>query len=208
MNDYRIGILYVDDAHDMNLSSYLTKFCEERDYTYRTHEFIPSENSHIKFLASDDFRTADIVILDSQLYRSDSEYTLKGEGLLVYLQDKQPFKKYYLISSQTEQDIRDAAGILSKYNKSEHYEQFGEFDNYYSQLLDSQLEDASLSIKNTVYRLNNQSIPDLTTAESLIDKFKGHLEYSTLTDSNLNELISLFEEVKEEMERMDDFYDE
>lgn len=199
-----INICYVDDNIDRMLNRYLDQYCENFNNTRSdNYRLVFSEYT---FLTTDNYKTllknnlinqANIIVIDSRLFENESSSLSKftGEQFKIILRQVLPFIKTIVISQNS---IDSDSVSISKYQSA------GSPDKTYQQYYKESLEpilDKQIAATIEEFKVIEQLDEEKEIDEVLIDTIKttiSGIEDATLfSKEDLDELISIFNEVKD-----------
>lgn len=206
-----ISLLYIDDLPDLGLAEYLREFArrlndgkvgEFQNIHFEAHDikFDSSEDSFEKLLNSQELKSADIVILDHQLFSHCSGgRILTGGTVAVLLRALMPFTRVFVI---TQFDYIESSRVLRKYNSSE--EPSGNETRYYDDKLSGKLKqqiEAILEDGDLAVDLKETSGVDSALAERVALMVSGENRYADLNPLDVDELIQEFRRFESRIEK-------
>lgn len=200
-----INICYVDDNPELQLSKFLKakylnkEFSDEVNTTYTEYRF-KEDDDYKKLLKIEKIKYANIIIIDSKLFEESNSpnFRLTGEQFKIILRSMHPYVKTIVIS-QNEPDSSKI--MISKYKSSSNQETS---DEYYLRVLKPEVDkniDLVLEEICLIQELKNDGGIDNILLDGITQSFRGNLEYSEFEKNELNNLISLFQEVKKKYEQ-------
>lgn len=200
-----IRICYVDNDIDYQLQEYLLSNYHEKDYkTYYTDVsevcFNNSTQNYRDLLLNEDIKQSNILIIDSRLFENNSTSNgkLTGEKFKLILKKIYPFIKVIVI---TQHPIVEGSSNISKFK--EVFRDDGDEILYYEKHLKPILEKHFIEIVeeySIMDELNLDSEIDPVLSETIENTIKGLETYSDFDLNKLDELIKLFQSVKEKID--------
>lgn len=198
----KINILYIDDDLDTHTEDYLNEF-----YTNPTVQksfndlfFDPEKDSYESLLNNDKVKKADVIIIDSKLFQDASvaDAKLSGEEFRIIIKKFFPYKEIIVI---TQNAIIPGFDIISKYDsgKQQSVEVF--YNGCLKERLDKSIDNILLYRRINVKLKTNENINSILL-EKIDNNLCGILEYEDFTKRDLDNLISSFEEIKEQLKNV------
>lgn len=195
----QIKILYIDDEIDLGLSNYLEEYekkstgikCEEK-------KFNPSEG--YKSLIEDlDVISSNVILIDSRLYenRNVTDNNFTGEEFKVVIKKFFPFIEVIVI---TQNEVGEGYQTLKKYDLNPKYVNASD---YYAENLNPILEEARKNViefRQIAFYFEKNRAWDKALADKIIASIQGKGAYDELTKSDIDQVISLFTQLQEQLE--------
>lgn len=193
-----IRIVYVDDEVDANISRYIAKeySCEGLKKIYDEIEF-HSENGYDSLINDERIKEANIILIDSKLFKNDkvSSGKFSGEEFKMILKKVFPFIEVIVI---TQNELEEEYGTFSKY-KGKTYDNAQE---YYSKKLKIVLDQAVKNVniyRNIANKLKSNEGIDKVLIEKIINSLEGKAQYDELTTKDINNIIDAFKEIERDI---------
>ncbi len=193
-----IRIVYVDDEVDANISRYIAKeyICEGLKKIYDEIEF-HSENGYDSLINDERIKEANIILIDSKLFKNDkvSSGKFSGEEFKMILKKVFPFIEVIVI---TQNELEEEYGTFSKY-KGKTYDNAQE---YYSKKLKIVLDQAVKNVniyRNIANKLKSNEGIDKVLIEKIINSLEGKAQYDELTTKDINNIIDAFKEIERDI---------
>ena len=195
----QIKILYIDDKPDTDLDKYLDKYYKNENYSieYDLIQFNPNDG-YESLLQDTRVQTANVILIDSWLFQNKTAVSGKftGEEFKMVLQKFYPYIEVIIIT-QNEKD--SDIDMIEKYdlsNKSKTAQEYyaDEIPQYINKAIDHihQLRIIALKISQ------NDSWEKLLK-EKVLDTLNGTNKYDSLTKYDIDELVSAFKLIQEEI---------
>lgn len=195
----QIKILYIDDKPDTDLDKYLDKYYKNENYSieYDLIQFNPNDG-YESLLQDTRVQTANVILIDSWLFQNKTAVSGKftGEEFKMVLQKFYPYIEVIIIT-QNEKD--SDIDMIEKYdlsNKSKTAQEYyaDEIPQYINKAIDHihQLRIIALKISQ------NDSWEKLLK-EKVLDTLNGTNKYDSLTKDDIDELVSTFKLIQEEI---------
>ncbi len=195
----RIKIVYVDDEPDFNISKYLKKSYNNKNFEKEYDEIkFNSLEGYESLINNIKIKEANIVLIDSKLFENDRVNTGKfsGEEFKMILKKIFPFIEVIVI---TQNELEDDYGTISKYKS-----QFQDSpEQYYAKNLKSALDNAIRNIyiyRNIANKLKYNDGIDKVLIEKIVDSLDGTAKYEELTTKDIDEIIKVFKELQSEVD--------
>lgn len=192
-----IKILYIDDNTDPYISEYL---CDKYNYPdiiidYLEHSF-KQKDSYNTLLNNTNLHLADIVIIDSWLFENDKllNKKLTGEEFEIILKKVFPFKEVIVVSQN---EIDEDIIIIKKYDSSLKETEDDFFEKNWKPVLDKAIEKIKL-YRKILKRMEEKNYVEKYFLEGIQQSLLGEAKYNELTVADIDNLITIFESVKEE----------
>jgi len=197
-----IKITYVDAAPDMYISHYLAQvniaLGEDVNAIVQEIAFDGADNM-MQLIQNEDVQRANIVLLDSDLFKNNKEEKrVVGEQVVLLLKKINPFIKVIVISQRG--DLQHV-GVVAKF-KSEQQEAYEEATAYYGEHLLPRLETAVRSIMK--YRTIRRDVDESDETKVLLDQIDGlmhgNVSYSNVRQADIDKLILQVKNLEESYE--------
>lgn len=195
-NEGEIRIVYVDDAPETELSRYLSDY--KNDSCIIKHEDITfsSDDNYDTLLGKQAIQTANILLIDSALFknRSMGNGRFTGEEFKLILRKKFPFMEVFVV---TQNDIDEGYVKIPKYNSRNNEESARD---YYEKILPPILDGGVKSIldyRKIVEDMRNNNSIETVLVEKISNSLDGISNYEALTKEDIDEMVSVFREVQE-----------
>lgn len=203
-----INICYVDDIIDSRLNRYLVEYCEQKNIDAQDFFLNAHEN---QFLASDDYKSllqnpkinsANILLIDSRLFENETSGLNKftGEQFKIILRKVHPFIKTIVISQNEGKGI---SKTISKYKSRIGTNNREEARIFYDTVLAPILEDyifSTIEEYQVLEEIKSEREIDPVLVANIQSTIDGITSTDLLEKKDLDELISLFNEVKKNYE--------
>lgn len=190
-----IKIVYVDDNPDENISKYLYREYQNENFIIKYNEVcFKSEEGYDSLINNSVIKEANIILIDSKLFKNDSVVTGKfsGEEFKMILKKMFPFIEVIVI---TQNDLEEDYGTIQKFRRG-----LGETpQKYYELKLKKILDDAIISIsiyRNIANKLKENEGIDKVLIEKIMSSLDGTSQYEELTTKDINAIISAFKELQ------------
>ena len=195
----QIKILYIDDKPDTDLDRYLDKYYKNENYSieYDLIQFNPNDG-YESLLQDTRVQTANVILIDSWLFQNKTAVSGKftGEEFKMVLQK---FYQYIEVIIITQNEKDSDIDMIEKYdlsNKSKTAQEYyaDEIPQYINKAIDHihQLRIIALKISQ------NDSWEKLLK-EKVLDTLNGTNKYDSLTKDDIDELVSAFKLIQEEI---------
>lgn len=210
----KINIVYIDDTIDNNLNYFLNEiYKKEFNSTYKSysveidcneHRFQTANDGDYKnFLKNDKIINNDIILIDSLLFENKTitkHYT--GEQLKLIINKIYPYKKVLIISQYNGDN--NYASQIKKFNNLKTQNQ-DKATEYYRKNLAPYLDYAIKEILDQRKVIDNM-IESENFDKNLVEKLENSINniqepYEDFSEKDLNELINLFTQIKDEFNR-------
>lgn len=190
----KINIVYIDDRHDEILSRYLGEEYTNSDFEIEHEDILFDPNEGYESLIQNpSVMHANIIIIDSRLFEnSTASSKFTGEEFKLILKKYYPFIEVIVI---TQNDADAKVGTISKYNPNSGVSG----SEYYANELPSCF---NVAIKNIVTfrelasRLESNESWEPILKEKIIASLQGLNTYDELTKTDIDNLISAFQEIQ------------
>lgn len=195
----KIKIVYVDDELDSNVSRYIDKKYQHKDFEKEYREVCFKSTEGYDSLINNKFiKEANIILIDSKLFENDRVTTGKfsGEEFKMILKKVFPFIEVIVI---TQNELEDEYGTISKY-KGKGYNSPQE---YYAENLKKALDNAVKNIyiyRNIANKLKSNEGIDKVLIEKILSSLEGSSQYDELTTSDINNIITVFKELQRDID--------
>lgn len=194
-----IKILYVDDNHDDGLSKYL-----EQDYKNENSKIISDEykfniddDNYLTLLENKKIQESDIIIIDSKLFEDSKvqDEKITGEDLSIILQNSFCYKRFIVI---TQNDYSEQLGFCPKWNSmlEKDYKIF--YEKNLKPKLDKSVEEI-LVMHKFLDKLKAKESIDKILIDKMKNKMSGIYEYDNLTKKDIDDIASLFNDIKDSL---------
>lgn len=201
-----VKLLYIDDEIDNLLTTYLESVCDSTrehkgiplNLEYEEHEF-HTDSKYDDFLNSKPLRTADIIIIDSRLFRNDnSKYHYRGEEIELLIRQVFPFKEVIII---TQNEMDNEYDVVRKYESKSEDDEEKAFNYYKEGLLPIVLMKAKtiVSRRTSAEEFNQNSTWGGVVKEKMIYSLNSLSHYEELTKSDIDQLIRSFQKLEEQL---------
>lgn len=210
----KINIIYIDDTIDNNLNFFLNEiYKKEFNKTYKSysveidcneHRFqIANDGDYKNFLKNDKIINNDIILIDSLLFENKTitkHYT--GEQLKLIINKIYPYKKVLIISQYSSNN--NYSSQIKKFNNLKTQNK-NKAINYYQNNLAPYLDYAIKEILDQRKVIDNM-IESKNFDKNLVEKLENSINniqepYEDFSEKDLNELINLFTQIKDEFNR-------
>lgn len=192
-----INITYVDD----NIDSFITDYLLE-EYNFEGIETNYSEISfkedddYEKLLNNNDIKIANIIIIDSSLFKEESIHNLfTGEEFKIILKKYFPYIEVIIVSQNNCPDFE--YGIIEKFKESKRGNKTSK--EYYDEKLKPFLDEAIKNIlisRNILKKLNKNNNLNNILKDKIENSMNGIVEYDELTSKDINNLINEFKKME------------
>ena len=192
----KYNLLYIDDNIDISLEKYLDSFASsvtEDELEYCEFEFDPSAGYETLFF-DERVLKADIIVIDDWLFENKSSNSIYGEEVKFAFRKSFPFKEVIIV---TQNRSDEEYMIFPKYNSN-----IAEDENsvaYYNRKLSGPINESIQNVK--IYRklsksFNSNNNWDPVIVEQLNNSLEGIDTYSTLTKSDLDKVVDIFNKLQ------------
>lgn len=194
----KYSLVYIDDNPDTALTRYLDEDFHSDNYEIVCSEIIfNSENGYDSLLSDPKVRGANIILIDSLLFENRTAANAKftGEEFKLILKKFFPFIEVIVI---TQNDIDSSIKKLAKYDRS-----LGQSAaEYYASKLPDYIDTAVADIRQ--YQLlaelvRKNDVWEEVLKDKVLATLKGINTYDSLTTSDIDNLISAFKEIQENL---------
>lgn len=201
----KLKICYIDDFIDNFLSEYLDRYQEgyyKENYCLEISEYnFKPEDNYKSLLTNQEITSSSILLIDSRLFENMTVRNTKftGEQFLVILKKVLPFIRTIIV---TQNEINKESVTVSKYKKQslENDSPMEYYNKFLKPLLDQYLQEF-IDETEILEEMGQSQEFDVLLLESLNRSIIG-LEETTIFEKNeLDELINVFNEVKEQYEK-------
>ena len=195
----KIKLIYVDDKIDLYVSRYLLNNSDILNYDYEEITY-SNKFTYENFLEKENFQKSDIIILDSMLFENNNSKNNKitGEELGVIIKKIFPFKEILIITqNQDKSEYCD----LNKFNSNfyeKNYESF--FENEWLPSLKKAINKIIL-YKKIMNNIKIKDYMDTVLYEKINNSICGISIYDELKESDINNLIKAFQEMRDKYEQ-------
>lgn len=197
-----VVLSYIDDMPDPKLSRYLDEYTNERvEITYKDLRF-ETANTYENLLDTQIVIESNIIVIDSRLFQNDNAGSGKftGEEFEILLKRVRPYVEVIVI---TQNPIEEGFDKVRKWQSSNSptvtYKDF--YDMNLKPRLDSSV-DKILQFRAIMDKLLNDD-SDLSSSDivqSISDSLQGVFSYEMLNSEKIDELISVFEDVRKRVD--------
>ncbi len=190
----KINIVYIDDDDDVILSKYLGERYTNPDFQIEHEDILFDPNKGYESLIQNpSVMHANIIIIDSRLFEnSTASSKFTGEEFKLILKKYYPFIEVIVIT----QNGADAkVGTISKYNPNTDVSGL----DYYANELPPHIDEAIKNIvtfRELASRLERNESWEPIIKEKIIESLKGSNAYDELTKTDIDNLISAFQEIQ------------
>lgn len=189
-----VNTVYIDDKIDSALSRYLhTLKIDQAVLVHKDIDFKTVKN-YEALLGADAVKTADIIIIDSQLFE-DRNVVRKftGEEFKMICTTVYPYSKVVVLSQH---DELGKYGTIKKYTSATYKNHPNKFyDDSLKKILEEYAEE--IIQKREILKTLNENInnykPSLIV-DKINEMMEGTATYKDLTDDKINDLIGLIED--------------
>lgn len=191
----KIKIVYVDDKVDSDISRYLVRKYQHKDFEKEYEEIkFNSTEGYESLINNPIIKEANIILIDSKLFQNHTVSTGKfsGEEFKMILRKVFPFIEVIVI---TQNELEDNYGTISKHKG----EGDGDPQEYYAAKLKKVLDDAIQNIyiyRNIANRLKTNDGIDKALIEKIVNSLDGTAQYDELTTNDIDEIIIAFKELQ------------
>ena len=190
-----IKICYVDDDIDLYASRYLrTEYaCDESEIQYKQCVFL-EEDTYESLLKKDEVKEADVIIVDSKLFKNANiaNDKLSGEEFSIIIRKIFPYKEIMVI---TQNDIDDECLIFKKYDSSTGQDATLFFEKQWKPILDKAIKNI-LTCHKWLKQIEEKNYVETYLLEKIQSSLEGNAEYEGLTVKDIDKLVEAFESVK------------
>lgn len=191
----KIKIVYIDDKLDSNISRYLAKGYQHKDFEKEYEEVcFNSAEGYDSLINNQLIKEANIILIDSKLFENDkiNNGKFSGEEFKMILKKVFPFIEVIVI---TQNELEDDYGTISKYREGlrENPQQ------YYAEKLKKVLNDAIQNIyiyRNIANKLRSNDGIDKVLIEKIVNSLEGVAQYDELTTNDIDDIIVAFKELQ------------
>ena len=195
----KVKLIYVDDKIDLYVSRYLLKNSDILNYDYEEITY-NNKFTYENFLENEIVQKSDIIILDSMLFENNNSNNNKitGEELGVIIKKIFPFKEILIITqNQDKSEYCD----LNKFNsKSYDYNSDSYFEKRWLPSLEKAIAKISLNQK-IMKNIKMKDYMDTVLYEKINNSICGISIYDELKESDINNLIKAFQEMRDKYEK-------
>lgn len=190
----KINIVYIDDRHDEILSRYLGEEYAISDFEIEHEDilFAPSEG-YESLIQNPSVMHSNIIIIDSRLFEnSTASSKFTGEEFKLILKKYYPFIEVIVI---TQNNADAKVGTISKYNPNSGVSGL----EYYANELPPRINEAIKNIvtfRELAIRLESNESWEPIIKEKIIASLQGLNTYDELTKTDIDNLISAFQEIQ------------
>ena len=191
----KLKVVYIDDDLDIGISRYLESEYQPRNYEIEYYEIeFKDEDGYESLINNPQIKEANIILIDSKLFRNDEIVGTKfsGEEFKIILKKEYPFIEVIVI---TQNDIEEGFGTISKYRKSFASTQ----EEYYKKSLKLMLDKAIDEVekyRNIANKLMLNEGIDKVTVERVMNSLDGENQYDELTTKDIDALITAFKDIQ------------
>ena len=195
----KINLLYIDDNIDPHTSQYLNELYDYVDVeiVFTELEFKPEKDSYESLVEDTIIQEADVIIIDSKLFQNptaaDSKFS--GEEFRIIIKKFFPYKEIIVI---TQNLTNSRYGIISKYDSHKEDSVKVFYDRELKKYLDEAINNIII-YRNISKKLQENEKVEKVLIEKIKNNLNGILEYDDFTKEDLNDLISKFEDIKEQL---------
>lgn len=201
-----VSLLYIDDEIDNLLTTYLESICDitqeymgiRINFEYEEYEF-QTDLRYENLLNSQSLRFANIVIIDSRLFKNNnSNYHYKGEEIELLIRQIFPFKEVIIVTQNTMDSKYD---IVKKYDSKSENDEEKAFEYYKKYLLPIILTKsrAIVSCRTSAEEFKGNSTWDDFVKEKMINSLNSVPYYEELTKRDIDQLIESFQQLEKQL---------
>lgn len=195
-----IKICYIDDDIDLVTTRYLRSEYENEKADIEYNESIFCEDdTYETLLKKEEIREADILILDSKLFKEAKagKKIISGEELSIILKLIYPYKEMIVI---TQNDIDGDVLIMKKFDSHSGKEAADYFQSVWKPVIDKAVL-SILSYRSWIEKIEDKKSVEQLLMEQIRNSIEGNAEYARLTVGDLDKLVSAFKQMKEDYEK-------
>ncbi|EOU2045944.1 hypothetical protein QTH50_04850 [Clostridium perfringens] len=191
----KINIIYVDDELDVNISKYIRKTYNYKEFEKVYNEItFEAEKGYESLLNNKLVKEANIILIDSKLFENDrvSNGKFSGEEFKMILKKVFPFIEVIVI---TQNELEEEYGTVSKYK----FDVDISADKYYSDNLKKELDTAANNVfiyRNIAKKLKCNEGIDKVLIEKIVNSLDGDSKYDELTKDDIDNIIEAFKELQ------------
>lgn len=190
-----IKICYVDDDIDLYASKYLRDDYsnENVQIIYKQSPFL-DEDTYESLLRKDEVKGADVLIIDSKLFKNANigNDKLSGEEFSIIIRKIFPYKEVMVI---TQNDVDGDYTIFKKYDSSTGGEAKTFFVDQWKPVLDKAIIKI-LACRKWLKQIEEKNYVEKYLMEQIQSSLEGNAEYGGLTVKDIDKLVEAFESVK------------
>lgn len=189
-----INMCYIDDDIDLFASKYLHDYKNEKAEIIYYQITFTSEDTYKSLLEKNEVKEADILVIDSMLFKNSKmrNNKLSGEEFAVIVRKVYPYKEVMVI---TQNDIDGDYGIFKKYDSSSGMDSSLFFEKEWEDVLNKAVI-GILSNRKLLKRIGEKKYVETYFWEQMQSSLKGNAEYEELTVKDIDKLVEAFEKVK------------
>ena len=202
----KIRLLYIDDEIDNLLSEYLepnftdTQVAEGSPwrYEYDELEFQP-DFQYKNFLNNEKLRRANILIIDSRLFKNNnSQYHYKGEEIELLIRKVFPFIEVIIV---TQNEMDEEYDVVKKFGSNSESDRSVASKYYDKELLPIIRTKAKtiISRQTSVEVFKKNAIWEELVKEKVINSLNSMLVYDELTKNDIDQLIKSFQQLEKQL---------
>ena len=194
-----ITMLYVDDKIDLYVSKYLSSYSNDKaEYKYSELKF-ENKYSYEDLLENDEIQKADILFLDSMLFENGNvqDNKISGEELGLIIKKIFPFKEIIVI---TQYQDKMEYSTLKKYNSNTYP---CDVDSFFQDNWNEEIVNATQNIilnRNILKNISSKKYVEKFFFEKMKDSINGLSNYNSLKKTDIDNLITAFEEMRKNYE--------
>lgn len=195
----QITMLYVDYIIDLYVSKYLSAYSKDGlNYIYSELKF-ENNYSYEDLLENESIQKSDILFLDSMLFenRGVKDNKISGEELGLIIKKIFPFKEIIVITQYQE---KIEYSVLKKYNSSTYS---CDADSFFKDNWDNEIINATKNIilnRNILKNISSKKYVEKFFFEKMKDSINGLSNYNSLKKTDIDNLITAFEEMRKSYE--------
>ena len=195
-----ITMLYVDDKIDLYVSKYLNSYSNDNvEYEYSELKF-ENKHSYEDLLENNEIQKADILFLDSMIFENGNvqDNKISGEELGLIIKKIFPFKEIIVI---TQYQDKMGYSTLKKYNSNTYT---CDAESFFRDNWGTEISDATEKIilnRNILKNISSKKYIEKYLFEKMENSINGVLDYDNLTKADIDNLINVFEEMREVYEK-------
>ena len=191
-----IRLLYIDDSLDSYITDYLNEeYKKEKVETVYNEIGFTVDNNYEWLLNNEYVKRANIIIIDSSLFKEDNAKNLfTGEEFKIIFKKFFPYSEVIIVSQNIENDKK--YGIVEKYKKSKATKTSKE---HYDSVLKPLLDDYSKSIlelRNILIKIEGNEVLNKILVDKIGNSLSGIIEYSNMTSEDMRDLIEGFQRIE------------
>ncbi len=196
----KINIVYIDDRIDDILSSHMITWSStplhykdiEIRKNYEEVEF-DKDKGYRELINNEIIKAANIILIDNHLFEERSARSrFSGQQFKVLIKKLLPYIEVIIITQDAELDIENSILKFSDTDSSNA-------ESYYKKNLDPYLDKAIkevMTLEEIAQNMASSSDVDKFLQDSILISMKGDVLYDGLEKSDIDNLIYMFQEIK------------